>query len=230
MLSLLHQSFYMTLCTAFMLRCVIDFVRNFRAVYPFKTTENTFCVISAMWSHYFVWTHTKTRNRKQVFPIFLRVSHLYHPLSTRKWSNCEKIPIEHLVHMLMFQMRIHFHYKYTSMRLRISWNLYDSTWSQSLRGLVISVFNLRNHLKAMASQCFLQYAEEAVAQRRSVEKVFLKISQNLQESICVEVSLLIKRLSHRCFSVNFAKFLKTAFLTQHLWWLLLNMVHLFSIS
>ena len=31
-----------------------------------------------------------------------------------------------------------------------------------------------------------------------------------------------KRLWHRCFPVNFAKFLKTPFLTDHLRWLLLN--------
>ena len=30
-----------------------------------------------------------------------------------------------------------------------------------------------------------------------------------------------KRLWHRCFPVNFAKFLRTSFFTEHLWWLLL---------
>ena len=30
-----------------------------------------------------------------------------------------------------------------------------------------------------------------------------------------------KRLWHRCFTVNFAKFLRTPFLIEHLWWLLL---------
>ena len=35
-------------------------------------------------------------------------------------------------------------------------------------------------------------------------------------------TLLKKRLWHRCFPVNFAKFLKTSFLTEHLWWLLLS--------
>ena len=34
-------------------------------------------------------------------------------------------------------------------------------------------------------------------------------------------TLLKKRLWHRCFPVNFAKFLRTPFLTEHLWWLLL---------
>ena len=35
-------------------------------------------------------------------------------------------------------------------------------------------------------------------------------------------TLFKKRLWHRCFPVNFAKFLKTLFFTEHLWWLLLN--------
>ena len=35
------------------------------------------------------------------------------------------------------------------------------------------------------------------------------------------VTLLKKRLWHRCFPVNCAKFLRTPFLTEHLWWLLL---------
>ena len=39
-------------------------------------------------------------------------------------------------------------------------------------------------------------------------------------------TLLKKRLWHRCFSVNFAKFLKTPFLTEHLRWLLLNNYYL----
>ena len=34
-------------------------------------------------------------------------------------------------------------------------------------------------------------------------------------------NLLKKRLWHRCFPVNFAKFLRTPFFTDHLWWLLL---------
>ena len=35
-------------------------------------------------------------------------------------------------------------------------------------------------------------------------------------------TLLKKRLWHRCFPVNFAKFLRTPFLAEHLQWLLLN--------
>ena len=35
-------------------------------------------------------------------------------------------------------------------------------------------------------------------------------------------TLLKKRLWHSCFPVNFTKFLRTPFLTEHLWWLLLE--------
>ena len=34
-------------------------------------------------------------------------------------------------------------------------------------------------------------------------------------------TLFKKRLWHRCFPVNFIKFLRTLFFTEHLWWLLL---------
>ena len=57
-----------------------------------------------------------------------------------------------------------------------------------------------------------------------MKKVFLEISQNYQEDTCASVSflnkvaglrlanLLKKRLWHKCFSVKFAKFLRTPFL------------------
>ena len=67
----------------------------------------------------------------------------------------------------------------------------------------------------------LHYSE-AVTQRCSVKKVFLEISQNSEENTCARVSFLIKkRLWHRYFPVNFAKFLRTPFLTEHLRWLFL---------
>ena len=55
-----------------------------------------------------------------------------------------------------------------------------------------------------------------------MEKVFLEISQNSQENPCVGLrpgTLLKKRLWHRCFPVNFAKFLKAPFIIERLWWL-----------
>ena len=70
--------------------------------------------------------------------------------------------------------------------------------------------------------------------RFSLKKVFLEIWQNSQENTCARVSffnkvaslrpatLLKKRLWHRRFPVNFAKFLKIPFFIEHLWWLLLK--------
>ena len=57
-----------------------------------------------------------------------------------------------------------------------------------------------------------------------VKKLYLKVLQNSQKKCCVGVSffnnvaglrpanLLQKRLGHKCFPVNFAKFLKITFL------------------
>ena len=53
------------------------------------------------------------------------------------------------------------------------------------------------------------------SRRSEVFFMFLEISQNLQETTCARVSflsLLKERLWHRCFPVNFAKFLRTLFL------------------
>ena len=46
----------------------------------------------------------------------------------------------------------------------------------------------------------------------SIKKVFLEISQNSQENTLRLASLLKKRLRHRCFLVNFSKYLRTPFL------------------
>ena len=66
-------------------------------------------------------------------------------------------------------------------------------------------------------------ATEAVVWRCSVEKVFLKNSQNSRPP-----ALLKMRLWHRCFPVNFAKFLRTPFLQNTSGWLLLFILsHIF---
>ena len=77
---------------------------------------------------------------------------------------------------------------------------------------------------------------EAVVRRCSVKNLFLEISQNSQEHTCARVSFLIKlqgwrpatllkkRRWHSCFPVNFVKFLRQPFFTEHLCWLLLWMV------
>ena len=39
-----------------------------------------------------------------------------------------------------------------------------------------------------------------------------------------------KRLWHRCFPVNFAKFLRTSFIKEHLWWLLLKILTISAVQ
>ena len=51
------------------------------------------------------------------------------------------------------------------------------------------------------------------------KRVFLEISQSLFFNKVA--GLLENILWHRCFPVNFVKFLRTTFLTEYLWWLLL---------
>ena len=83
---------------------------------------------------------------------------------------------------------------------------------------------------------------EAVVQRYSVKKLFLKFRKFTGKHLCQSLffnklqayvklvpllrpaTLLKKRLWHRCFPMNFAKFLRTPFLTEHLRWLLLSSV------
>ena len=51
--------------------------------------------------------------------------------------------------------------------------------------------------------------------RRSLLQMFFKIFVHA-------CNFVKKRFQHRCFPVNIAKFLRTAFFTEHLWWLLLQ--------
>ena len=66
-------------------------------------------------------------------------------------------------------------------------------------------------------------SEEAVAQRCSVKKVSFEVSQNPQKNTYVKDPN-VAGLWQRCFLVNFEKFLRATFLTEHLRWLLLNLI------
>ena len=98
--------------------------------------------------------------------------------------------------------------------------------------LVLNIFSLFSYqwlialftrvlLRVTAYYYYATYPSEAVFKCCSVRKAFLEISQNSQENACTRVSFLKKRLWHRLFPVNFAKFLRTFSLREHLWWLIL---------
>ena len=61
------------------------------------------------------------------------------------------------------------------------------------------------------------------AGKHSCQGLFFKESDGLRPA-----TLLKKRLLHSCFFVNFAKFLKAPFVTEHIWWLVLYLSSIFS--
>ena len=64
--------------------------------------------------------------------------------------------------------------------------------------------------------------------KKDAVKNFAKFTgKHLSQSLFF-IKLLGKRLWHWCFPVNFAKFLRTAFVTEHLWWLLPDRTCYFS--
>ena len=107
----------------------------------------------------------------------------------------------------------------------------------------INIFNVIGFLCYLEKRYFVEkefslwFISEAVVRRCSVEKVFLEVSQNLQENTCARVSFLIK-LPEACnfikketmaqvFSCEFYKISKNTFFTEHLRWLLLSFVLIF---
>ena len=88
-------------------------------------------------------------------------------------------------------------------------------WNESRHDLLNTEFNrLRSNSKRLP---------DAPVCRCSSEKRFLKISQYSQQNTFVGVSFWYRSaLKHRCFPSNIAKFLRTAFLVEHLRWLLLD--------
>ena len=65
---------------------------------------------------------------------------------------------------------------------------------------------------------------EAIAQRCSVRKVFIEISQNSQESTCARVSFTKKETLTPVFSSEFCEIFKNTFLQNTSWWMLLSII------
>ena len=63
-------------------------------------------------------------------------------------------------------------------------------------------------------------------QRCSIKLGALKnFAKFARKHLCQSLFLIkLQALRHMCFPVNFAKFLRTPFIIQHLWWLLLNSI------
>ena len=85
----------------------------------------------------------------------------------------------------------------------------------------------KNHFWKL-EKCFDKYLRKGRSSRRrcSVKKGVLRDFAKLtRKHLCQSIrpaTLLKKRLLHRYFPVNFAKFLRTPFFIERLWWLLLE--------
>ena len=81
-----------------------------------------------------------------------------------------------------------------------------------------------NSCRSSRSQIFLKIGVEKKFRRFHrktpvLESLFNKVA-GLQAC-----NFITNRLQHRCFPVKFTKFLRTLFLTEHLWWLFLYLSH-----
>ena len=63
-----------------------------------------------------------------------------------------------------------------------------------------------------------------LAQENAYARASFSWSYMLRPTTSLKKRLTLTRCWHRCFPVNFAKFLRTSFLTEHLRWLLLDLI------
>ena len=91
------------------------------------------------------------------------------------------------------------------------WNIYFSFFLA-----LVDYSFYKSTIESTVYYYYVTYASEAVVRRCSVKKAFLEISQNSQENTCARVSFFKKETLAQVFSCDFAKFLTTLFLTEHL--------------
>ena len=99
------------------------------------------------------------------------------------------------------------------------------------RNLLISKHSYQNVAKLLfVKHMHYRNSRPEVFCKKGVPKNFAKFTGKYlwQSPFFNKVATLLKkRLCHRCFPVNFAKFLRTAFCIEHLRWLLLNTKYTF---
>ena len=87
---------------------------------------------------------------------------------------------------------------------------YKTSFEYENISLNIIKFSLSMKVSLWILKFFFEYKTEAVSRRHSIRKVFLEIPKIHRKTPVPEPATLIKkRLWHRCFLVNFGKFLRT---------------------
>ena len=119
--------------------------------------------------------------------------------------------IWYLVYVITWKKKVLTHNSELEKNRLKTWPLWR-TWNKLSSNIDSSYFN-SNHNRNKPSFRASKVHEKIRSSRLGVfcKKVFLEISQNSQENTCTRVCFLIKKLWHRCFPVNFAKFLRTPF-------------------
>ena len=102
-------------------------------------------------------------------------------------------------------------------KFSISWHSFSCFCSE--------VIFVKLHPTVLRILTGIEHSQKVVTRRCSVKKAFLETLQNSQKSTW-PATLLKKRIWHRCFLINLAKFLRTPFLTEQIWWLLLTQIKL----
>ena len=90
-----------------------------------------------------------------------------------------------------------------------------------MSGNRIIAHHIGNFSIILSSESLLLLKNKTVYWRRYTFDFKHLCQSFLFNKVAAPATLLKKRLWHRCFPVNFAKFLRTPFFTEHLWWLLL---------
>ena len=90
---------------------------------------------------------------------------------------------------------------------QISFEIFD------VKQIDTRAFKLRQGISLFSSYFFVEMKKQEIFKRRHEKD---------QKQSFQPATLLKNRLCHRCFPVNFAKFPRTPFLTEHLQWLLLK--------
>ena len=181
---------------------------------------------------YWPITDTFLNNKKiPCIPLFfIRIN--YHKCQSLRYSlHCaENIQIRSFFWSVFFRICTEY-----SVNLRIQ-SKYEKIRTRKTLYLDIFLRSVNGTGQSLTSIYFTKdpnKTQEAVVRRCSVKIVFLKnFRKNSQKNTCATVSFLIKlnqtllkkRLWHRCFPVNFAKFLRTPFSTEHLRRLLLKLM------
>ena len=119
-------------------------------------------------------------------------------------------------------------YKLATWQRKLVWTMFERSYFHEgfVRlnfALTLKILRLSRTRRSKTIECSFTFKRQnQPPEVFCKKKKILKISQNSQENTCATVSFLKKRLWGRRFPVNFEKFLRTHFLQNNSWQMLLT--------